>query len=211
MKLIAMITQISATSQCEAFVAGVMAVLWLLIIGALHLVKPQLKPSAHTISEYAIKPKGWIMQTAFFCIASSCLSLALAIWAHVSNIGSVLFTIEGLAFVGAGIFVTDPISATRGTETRSGILHNAFSLIVIVLFPVAATVVGVSLGNNAAWASVHGWLPAFYLLTWVGLVGFIGSGRYSAKHPTKPVIGYFQRFMVLTFAVYLIVIAVWII
>ncbi len=204
------VAQISPTSQYGALVAGIMAVLWLLIICFLHLIKPQLNPSTRMISEYAMKPKGWIMQTAFFCMAASCFSLALAIWPLFSHVGPILLAIVGLGFSGAGAFVTDPLSTTRGSQTRGGILHNIFSLIAVLLFPITATVLGISISANGIWAGAHIWPSILSMLTWVGTMGFIASGIYSAKHPSRPVAGYFQRFMALTFAVYLIAIAVYI-
>jgi len=105
------------------------------------------------------------------------------------------------------VFVTDPLSMTKRAETQSGFLHNIFSFIVIPLFPVTATVVGIGMANNSIWSSVHAWLPVLYVLTWGGFIGFIGSAVYSAKHQSRPVVGYFQRFMVLTYAAWLIVIS----
>lgn len=203
-----LIAQVSAASRYEAVVAGVTAALWLVIIASLHIIKPQLKPAVHMISEYAMRPKGWIMRTAFWCIAASCFSLALATWPYIIYAGPVLLVIDGLAFAGAGIFVTDPLSVTRMDKTRSGNLHNIFSFIVIPSFPVMAAVVGISMSGNVIWASVQAWFPVFYLLTWAGFISFMGSAVYSARHPGAPVFGYFQRFMVLTYAVYLIAIAV---
>lgn len=207
MKLSALIAQVSSASRYEALVAGVMAALFLVIVASLHFIKPQLKPSVHMISEYAMRPKGWIMRTAFFCIAVSCFSLALAIWPYITYIGSILLVIDGLAFAGAGAFVTDPLSAAMMDKTQSGNLHNIFSFIVIPSFPVMATVVGISMSGNGMWAPVQVWLPVLYSLTWVGFIGFLGSAVYSARHPSTPVFGYFQRFMVLAYAGYLITIA----
>ncbi len=198
---------ISAVTQIEAWIAVVMAVSWLVTIALLHVIKPEMQPSARMLSEYAIKPKGWIMQGAFFCIALSCIALAAAAWPYLAHVGLILLVIDGLAFVGAGVFVTDPVSRTRRVSTQSGILHNIFSLIVIPLFPVAATVVGISISKSDIWAWIHPWLPVLSVLTWVGFVGFLScSAVYSALRRVAPV-GYYQRFMVLTYAVWLIVVA----
>jgi len=202
-----MIFIVTTSQHTEALIAVVMATLWLVILVLLHFVKPQLKPSVHMMSEYAIQPKGWIMQLAFFCIAASCFAAVLATWSDLPHFGLILLVIDGIGFAGAGVFVTDPLSmAKEGAVTRSGKLHTIFSFIVLPIFPITATVVGSNMAGNAIWALVHTWLPILSMLTWAGFIGFMGcSVIYSAKHKVAPV-GYYQRFMVLTYTTWLIVV-----
>ena len=122
-------------------ISAAAAALWLIIILLLHFTKPELDPRTRMISEYAREPHGWIMQLAFFCMALSCGALAVAMWALPLLLGSALLTICSVGFAGAGIFVTDPVSLAQRTQTRSGALHVLFAFIVIVIFPIMATVV----------------------------------------------------------------------
>ncbi len=117
--------------------------LWLIIILLLHFIKPELDPRTRMISEYARGPHGWIMQFAFFCMALSCGALAAAIWALPLSVGPALLTICGVGFVGAGVFVTDPVSLAQKAQTRSGALHVLFAFVVIMIFPIMATVVDI--------------------------------------------------------------------
>lgn len=197
---------ITTGQHTEALIAEILAALWLVILVLLHFIKPALKPSVHMMSEYAIKPQGWIMQMAFFCISASCFAAVLATWSHLPHFGLVLLAIDGIGFAGAGTFVTDAPSSPKGTATtKGGTLHSVFSIIVISLFPITATVVSLNISSSPIWASVHTWLPVLSLLTWAGFIGFIGcSAIYSAKRKVAPV-GYYQRFMVLTYTAWLIV------
>jgi hypothetical protein len=197
---------VTAASQVEALAAGIAAALWLAMIVLVHFIKPELKPSGHMLSEYARKPKGWMMQVAFFCVAISCLALALAAGPYLSTAGLILLVVVGLGFAGAGAFVTDPLEK-KGPATKSGAMHNLFSFIVIPVFPVMATVVSISLAHNAGSAPLRAWLSALSVLTWAGFVSFLGSPVVALlTHKHMPV-GYTQRFMVFTYTLWLIVVS----
>jgi hypothetical protein len=188
-----------------ALFAGLAAIAWLVIIALLHFIKPGLNPSVRMMSEYALEPNGWIMRLAFFLIATSCGALAFAAWPLLPHHALLLLATCGVGFAGAGIFVTDP-RFTAKAVTKSGRLHNAFSLIVILLFPIMATVVGANMANHAAWASVRAWLPVIGAPVWAGFLAFVGSAAYAVRCKETP-LGYFQRFMVLTYTTWLTVAA----
>jgi hypothetical protein len=192
------------TSSIALF-SGLTALAWLVIIVLLHVIKPDLDPRAHMISEYARAPRGWIMQVAFLCVTLSCWALVFGAWNVLPHPGLVLLVICGIGFAGVGVFVTDPVLITVGALTRSGKLHVLFAFIVIMLFPLTATLVGSGMSGNAAWASIHAWLPILSALTWLGLFGFIVASAWQRKRVQTPV-GYFQRFMILTYTVWLMVV-----
>jgi hypothetical protein len=189
------------------FISAVAAALWLLIIVLLHFIKPELHPRTRMISEYAIGVHGWMMQFAFFSIALSCGALAAAIWVLPLLLGSALLTICGVGFAGAGVFVTDPVSLAQRTLTRSGALHVLFAFIVIVIFPIMATVVDIGVAGKVASASVHYWLPVLSALPWSGFLIFMGGTLISGRIPRTP-LGYFERFLVLTYSLWLVAIAI---
>jgi hypothetical protein len=119
----------------------------------------------------------------------------------------VLLAICGFGFAGVGAFVTDPVLPTDRTQTRSGALHLLFALIVILLFPVTATVVGAGAAASATGLFLHSWLTVLSVLIWTGLLGFIAAAFYSSRRPATP-LGYFQRFVILTYTIWLIAIGV---
>ena len=177
-----------------ALTATVAAAVWLAIIVVFHFTRPNLDPRLHMISEYAREPGGWLMQLAFFSVALSASSLAAAAWSREGPAGPVLLAVCGFGFVGAGVFVTDPVLLTERAQTRSGGLHVAFAFLVIALFPVAATVTALGLGGS--WRS---WPVASAGLTWIGLLGFVAPALARPGAPS----GLAQRFMVLTNTVWL--------
>ena len=192
----------------EASLAAATALLWGLIIIYLHFIKPQLDPAAHTVSEYARPPKGWIMQIAFYCMAVSCLSLALAGWPYLDHAGLVLLAIIGVGFAGAGIFVTDAHFITDGNLTPTGVLHTAFASVVIPFFPVMATLLSVNMDRIDFWRSFHSLLLVLAGMTWVGCAGFswaiVRSASDRAGQGAYIPVGYYQRFMIFWFTTWII-------
>ena len=69
----------AVSSQAAARVSLVATTIFVVLLAALHIIKPELDPSWHFISEYAIGPYGWLMMLAFLCLGLSCVSLFMAI------------------------------------------------------------------------------------------------------------------------------------
>jgi hypothetical protein len=54
------------------------AAVFLVLLGALHVITPELAPSWRFVSEYAIGENGWVMTLAFLSLSSSCAALCVA-------------------------------------------------------------------------------------------------------------------------------------
>ncbi len=66
---------VAAISQTAARLSFAGAVTFLVLLAALHLIKPELDPSWHMVSEYEIGRYGWVMMLAFLSLALSCVAL----------------------------------------------------------------------------------------------------------------------------------------
>jgi len=125
----------------------------LLAIIALHALKPEFHPSWRFVSEYAIGPDGWIMQLAFVTWAASCVALALLAQGTVRDrrgrIGVGVLMVVGCALVVAGLFPSDPVTASPSEGTTAGMMHAFASMIGIPGLPVAAMLITSSLGRAA--------------------------------------------------------------
>ena len=66
------VTAISQTASRLSFAA---AVTFLVLLAALHLIKPELDPSWRMVSEYEIGRYGWVMMLVFLSLALSCVAL----------------------------------------------------------------------------------------------------------------------------------------
>jgi hypothetical protein len=117
-----------------------------------------------------------------------------------------LLVICSVGFAGAGVFVTDPVSLAQRTQTRSGALHVLFAFIVILIFPIMATAVGVGVADKVASVPARHWLPTFSALPWSGFLIFIGGTLIAGRIPGMP-LGYLERFLVLAYSLWLLGIA----
>src|SRR5215213_558078 len=159
-------TAIPLTAARLSFAA---ATIFLVLLAALHLIKPELDPSWRMISEYEIGRYGWVMVLAFLSLAFSCISLFVALRSQVRTVGGkiglALLLVSALGMTIGAIFTSDPVPASQDELTTHGNLHGLAALLGIPSFPIAAALISWSLARNQAWS------PARRPLLWtVGLV-----------------------------------------
>ncbi len=150
---------VAAISRTAALLSFAGAATFLVLLTALHFIKPELDPSWRVISEYSIGDYGWIMVLAFLSLALSCATLFVAIRSQIQTLGGKI----GLAFLLVcaagmtigGIFTADPITASQDELTTHGTLHGLWSLLGIPGFPIAATLIGWSLARDQSWSSAR--------------------------------------------------------
>ena len=185
------------------------------LLGILHLLKPEFGPTWRMISEYEIGDWGWMMRLAFFCWAAGFIALTISIWSLLGKVGGIIgkwwLLIIGFAVIGAGIFVTQPITdLVRGSEDK---LHSASGAIMIFTFPFASTLLARQLSK--VWTSIAAKRRMFWatVLVWIGFLAFFGAILlYSDQAKTRAynpevLIGLPNRFMVITYTIWLIVVS----
>lgn len=199
-----------------AYASITFASLFLAILAWLHFLKPELQPHWRMISEYELGRFGWLMQVAFFCWSLSVFTLLIMIWPSLTSLGGLIgrwwFALIVLALIGAGIFKTNAI--TDDSTNLANTLHALCGAIVILTFPIAATLVKKSLLQHAAWATANTSLTIGTLVIWIGMISFFASIIISRRidpsagrvGPTV-YLGWPNRFMVFTYALWLIVVA----
>lgn len=205
------VTEISQTAARLSFAAATM---FLVLLAALHFIKPEFDPSWRVISEYALGNYGWMMVLAFLSLALSCVSLLVAIRSQTRTIGGKI----GLAFllvaaaglIIAAIFTTDPITASRDELTTHGNLHGLGAALGTG-FPIAAALIGWSLARNQAWSSARRSLLWSAGLAWIGFLVFALSMAVmfpdDGTFGPDVLIGWPNRFMIVTYSVWLMTIA----
>jgi NAD/NADP transhydrogenase beta subunit len=195
---------------CTALAA---VVVFLILVAALHFLEPEFDPSKRLISEYELGRYGWIMSLAFFSLGVGVLatvrSTEKASTGRNGRIGRWWFLAISIAFFGAAIFYpyTPPNFASY--------VHGLCGVIVIVTFPIAATLYGSGLAHNQAWTVLRRQVRWATLLVWVGLLFFVGSvivfGAISQpvdRSNPNLLVGWQNRFMIVTYSIWLMVV-VW--
>jgi hypothetical protein len=202
--------------KVAARAAIVLAAIFLAILSLLHFLEPEFDPSWRMVSEYEIGRYGWMMMLAFFCWGASVLALLAALWSSLRTIGGMIgrwwLLLIGVALFGAGIFKTNAITDT--TPSTANDLHTLCGAIVILTFPIAASVVARSLGRNHEWAPARRQLLWGTLLVWFGLLAFFASivvsniiNPSAGRVGPEVLLGWPNRLMVITYNIWLIIVA----
>jgi hypothetical protein len=151
------------------------------LLGLLIVLRPDLDPSWHTISEWAIGPWGFLMSIGFVLSGLGYASLALALspWLHGwgGKIGIGLLLICAIGAVGVGCFTTDPLSAVPAPPTPRGLAHILFGTSQLVLFPWAALIIGLCWAKREP-GKFHRWVVVS--IAFVPLAGFLFFSAYTA-------------------------------
>jgi uncharacterized protein DUF998 len=206
------VTAISPTAARLSF-AG--AATFALLLAALHFIKPELDPSWHFISEYAIGEYGWIMVLAFLSLALSYVSLFVAIRSQLhtiaGRIGLALLLVSALGLTIAAIFTTDPITVSKNAVTTEGTLHN-FGGTLGITMPFAAALISWKLARNPAWSSARRpllWATGLALVAF--LVSFVSLGvmvsRSGGEFGPDVLVGWTNRIETVAYSVWLMVVA----
>jgi hypothetical protein len=195
----------------------IFAALFLFILILLHFIKRELDPSWRMISEYEIGRFGWLMRLAFFCWGTSVLALLVNIRLYFHSIPGTVsiwwFALIVLALFGAGIFKTDPI--TNDTKSLVNTIHKICGTVVILTFPIAATLATIGLLHDPLWSTVRTLMLFSLVLAWVGMLTYFAtiiiarSKNRNAGLPGGPTLymGWPNRFNVLTYIIWIMVIA----
>jgi len=149
-------------------VAGPLFVASFLVQGA---VKPDYDPLRHPVSSLALGPSGWV-QTATFVLCGLLVVVFAAGLLRGPGIarraGAILVGIWGAGLVGAGAWVTDPVSgfppgtaALLPEPSATGLLHDLFS--VAAFFALAAACL-VLAGGAGRWWAVYSVLSGLVVL-----------------------------------------------
>jgi hypothetical protein len=191
-------------SQSAARLAFAASAAFMLLLAALHVLKPDLDPSWRFISEYELGEHGWVMRLAFVCLALSCVSLAAALFFHVRGIagylGLALLLLSALGMTLAAIFA----------PARDNKLHEVGAMLDNV--PFGALLINWSLSRNEEWTSARQMLRWTAGLPLLGLVIFIVSmgvmlPRNGGQTGPSVLVGWPNRIMILAHCAWLMPLA----
>jgi hypothetical protein len=199
-----------------AYVSIVFGSVFLILVTLLHFLKRELDPSWRMISEYEIGRHGWMMRLAFFCWGASVLAATIAIWPSLQTIGGVIgrwwLLVIVIFLFGAGIFKADPI--TDQTNNLVNRLHALCGMVVILTFPIVATLAASSLMKNLRWLPVRGLLVLAVVLVWAGMIAYFATIIIArSKNPkvgedgTRIYMGWPNRFNVVTYLIWIFIMA----
>lgn len=164
----------AAISTAAARLAIGAIILYQILLIVLIFLRPELDPSWHTISEWAIGPYGWMMSGAFLISAISYSALFVMLRSQlngsIGRIGLGILLVCVIGAIGVGIFKTDPMPLHTPLSTI-GTLHVIFGTSQLMLLPFAALLINLSLARKK-----QTWAMARRVLLWTAglpLFGFL--------------------------------------
>ena len=211
-----LIKPVTAISQTAARWSFATAIISLVIVAILHIIKPEIEPSWHMLSEYAIGDHSWVMKLAFFSWATSCFTLAIAVRSQISSkggiIGLVLLFIVCISLFMGGLFVMDPPTASKDELTTHGNLHGLSAMLGLPGQAIAALLISISLSRNPAWLLAKRSLMLSAHFVWVSLVVmfasvFIFLGKTQGEFGPDTLIGWPNRLLWVACCVWLMTVA----
>jgi hypothetical membrane protein len=125
----------------------------------LHVLRPELNPVSHAVSNYAIGSSGFLMISAFFTLALSEFALALGLARSLTNsksasISVLLLSLAGVGLVVTGIFPGD-VKSLHPPGTATAIIHWTGAGTSFLSVMIAAFVLASCYKTDMRWRSFH--------------------------------------------------------
>lgn len=199
-------------SRTSARLAVAGAAVFLLLLGVLHVVKSELDPSWHFISEYAIGRHGWLMVIAFASLGLGCAALFAAIRSQATTkggrVGLAFLLVAAVGLVIAAAFTSDPVIAVEDEVTTHGTVHGVGTVLGTLGIPIAAVLIARGLRRNPRWTDARRPLVAATALALVGFLVFELS--FATMVPGEELgpdvaIGWPNRILIVSYAIWLLV------
>lgn len=203
------LTRFAAAAAILALVSGALIVI---LLAALHFLKPDLDPSWQMISEYALGDYGWVMTLCFLAWGLSAVSLFAALLSQARSlegrIGLGFLLLGAAGPILAGIFPMDPLTTPAESTSASGSLHSLGAMLGDGI-AIAALLLTISLvRRNPNWKPAQGPLIWTTVLLWAGTAALTVSmvillpqhgGRLGPEVP----VGWQSRIVLITHAAWL--------
>ena len=142
-------TPLFGTAAISCFAYATLALL------LLHVVRPDLVPTSHMISEYAVGTFGWLMQSVFVGLSLGCAALLVGLTRNgptsiVARLGAVLLAVASIGLIVSAIY---PMDLPGTPSTRSGELHDLSFLVNVGSIALAIVLLTASFGSDFRWRS----------------------------------------------------------
>ncbi|MBA3667134.1 MAG: DUF998 domain-containing protein [Sphingomonas sp.] len=125
-----------------------------IILVLLHLLKPDLAPTARFVSEYATGDYSWLGRVLFFVSGAAIFCVGLAYRdrgaGKLVTAGAWLHLFGGAVMFIAGFFAMDPMGTPADQMTMHGQVHSLTGMVGIPVVPIAALVLAIGLWRRGA-------------------------------------------------------------
>lgn len=203
------VKQVHSISESAIRAILASAILFLVLLAALLVLKPEIDPAWRFISEYAIGRHGWMMTLAFLALAACCVATVIALWSQVrlgGRIGTGFLLIGALGLTLAGIFTTDPITTPLDAQSTSSQLHGLGAILGDGV-PIGATLIIGSLIRNKSWRRARWWMIGILAVIWIVYTWLIMSMPADGNFGPGVAVGWPSRLLMVSYCLWFIVTA----
>ena len=203
------VKQVHSISESAIRAILASAILFLVLLAALLVLKPEIDPAWRFISEYAIGRHGWMMTLAFLALAACCVATVIALWSQVrlgGRIGTGFLLIGALGLTLAGIFTTDPITTPLDAQSTSSQLHGLGAILGDGV-PIGATLIIGSLIRNKSWRRARWWMIGILAVIWIVYAWLIMSMPADGNFGPGVAVGWPSRLLMVSYCLWFIVTA----
>ena len=139
----------------------------------MHVLRPDYVVSTHMISDYAVGPYGWIMQSVFVAMGLGTFTLMLGLTISgpatiSSRIGTALLGVASIGLIVSAFFLTD-LEETK-IAPRHGFIHDMSFLVNILSLTFAAFLLSSSFGRDPRWRAYQ---RTSFLLAFLIVAGLV--------------------------------------
>lgn len=192
---------------------AVCAVLFVAALSILHVLRPDLDPAAHMLSEYALGPVGGVMGLAFMALSALYVALFVALrdqlrgaWGRLGQ-AALLLAATGAAM--GGFFPMDPVGTPPDQYSLSGRLHGLAFMVGGPGALLAATFVNVALAQRPGWRPWRAGLLWSAVMVWAVYLAFSAAVALlmSGSHAADNLVGWLNRALVSSWVAWGVVVA----
>lgn len=138
---------------------------------SLHVLRADLSPATHMISEYAVGDHGWVMTLCFYTFSIASLALVGALATRVRGVvgwlGLVALVVAAVGLAIGGHFPMDPTTNDPARMSHSGQMHGMGFMLGVPGELLAVLLLTLHLRSQLAWKGRPlGWLAA---ATWLSV------------------------------------------
>lgn len=183
------------------------------LVAVLHVVRSDLVPRAHVLSEYALGSAGWIMALAFFALAGSFVALLLASRRSLTGwrgvVGQIALAVAAIGAAMGGLFPMDPVGTPPEQASVTAQLHNLAFMLGGPGTLLAITFVNWCLARHPSWHAERRLLAGTAAFAWLAMVVFAVAVSMLMSNPQggDMAIGIWNRLLVLSWVVWVALLA----
>ena len=204
------VNEVTAGGTAAAWIAYLASLGSLVTLLVLHVVRPDLAPSRHMVSEYALGSSNWLAALYFLLLAIGCAALLSTLIPAVRTTGGRI----GLGFLGcasvglvlAALFPMDPVDTLPGDGTTSGMMHGVAGALGMPTLIIASLILTYGLRRLPLWAPYARPLLIFAHLSWISsalMAVLIATAMQDNTIRPDAMFGWANRLLVFAYAAWI--------